>query len=72
VSDLAAAIASLQARPAIKSYSQSLGGHVGKNGKRQLSLFDPDGTRVEVMEPNTADGKPVPSSTAPPPSPAHD
>jgi len=72
VPDLAA-VASLQARPAIKSYSQPLGtGHVGHNGKRQLSLFDPDGTRVELMEPNTADGNPVPSSTAPPPPPAHD
>jgi lactoylglutathione lyase len=73
VPDLATAVASLQARPAIKSYTQPLGaGHVGHNGKRQLSLFDPDGTRVELMEPNTADGKPVPSSTAPPPPPAHD
>jgi lactoylglutathione lyase len=72
VPDLAAAIAVLQARPAFKSYGQSIAGHVGQNGKRQVSLFDPDGTRVELMEPNTADGKPVPSSTAPPPPPAHD
>jgi len=73
VPDLAAAIASLQARPAIKSYGQPLGtGHVGHNGKRQLSLFDPDGTRVELMEPITADGKPVPPSTAPPPPSAHE
>ena len=47
VPDLAAAIASLQTRPAIKCIGQPLGtGHVGHNGKRQLSLFDPDGTRV--------------------------
>ena len=72
VPDLAAAIAALQARPAFKSYGQSIAGHIGHNGKRQVSLFDPDGTRVELMEPNTADGKPVPSSTAPPPPPAHD
>ena len=39
----------------------------GVNGKRQINYFDPDGTRVEVMEPNTADGKPRPSSTAPAP-----
>ena len=44
---------------------------LGNNGKRQVNLFDPDGTRVELMEPVTADGKPVPSSTAPPPPPAH-
>ena len=37
----------------------------GVNGKRQLNLYDPDGTRVELMEPNTIDGKPRPPSTAP-------
>jgi len=42
---------------------------VGTNRKRQLNLFDPDGTRVELMEPGTVDGQPVPSSTAPPPRP---
>jgi len=41
---------------------------VGRNGKRQINLFDPDGTRVEVMEPTAADGKPVPPSTAPAPT----
>jgi lactoylglutathione lyase len=40
---------------------------VGVNKKRQINLFDPDGTRVELMEANTVDGKPAPSSTAPPP-----
>ena len=39
----------------------------GVNGKRQINYYDPDGTRVEVMEPGTADGKPRPPSTAPPP-----
>ena len=39
----------------------------GVNGKRQINTFDPDGTRTEVMEPNTFDGKPRPSSTAPVP-----
>ena len=39
----------------------------GVNGKRQINCFDPDGTRVEIMEPRTFDGKPVPPSTAPPP-----
>ena len=45
---------------------------VGKNGKRQVNLYDPDGTRVELMEAQTADGKPVPPSTAPPPAPAYE
>jgi catechol 2,3-dioxygenase-like lactoylglutathione lyase family enzyme len=39
----------------------------GVNRKRQINLYDPDGTRVEVMEPDTVDGKPAPSSTAPAP-----
>jgi lactoylglutathione lyase len=71
VPDMAAAVAALQSRPAFKTYAKPLAPHAGKNGKRQANLFDPDGTRVELMEPFTADGKPVPSSTAPPPPPAH-
>ena len=39
----------------------------GVNGKRQINYYDPDGTRVEVMEPGTFDGKPRPPSTARPP-----
>ncbi len=42
---------------------------VGVNRKRQINLYDPDGTRIELMEPNTVDGKPAPSSTAPAPHP---
>jgi catechol 2,3-dioxygenase-like lactoylglutathione lyase family enzyme len=71
VPDMAAAVAALQSRPAFASYGKPLAIHLGKNGKRQVNLFDPDGTRVELMEPFTADGKPVPSSTAPPPQAAH-
>jgi catechol 2,3-dioxygenase-like lactoylglutathione lyase family enzyme len=41
----------------------------GINGRRQINYFDPDGTRIEIMEPVTFDGKPVPPSTAPPPEP---
>jgi hypothetical protein len=39
------------------------------NRKRQLNIYDPDGTRVELMEPTTIDGKPAPPSTARPPIP---
>jgi lactoylglutathione lyase len=39
----------------------------GTNRKRQLNLYDPDGTRLELMEPHTVDGKPAPPSTAAPP-----
>jgi lactoylglutathione lyase len=65
--DISKAVAILEARPARKNYLRPIEIKVGKNGKRQANLFDPDGTRIELMEPNTADGKPVPSSTAPPP-----
>ena len=41
----------------------------GVNGKRQINYYDPDGTRVEIMEPRTFDGQPVPPSKAPPPPP---
>lgn len=72
VPDMQKAIAELESRPAYKTYGKPLEVHVGVNGKRQVNLYDPDGTRVELMEPFTANGKPVPSSTAPPPPPAHD
>ena len=39
----------------------------GVNGKRQINYYDPDGTRVELMEPHTVSGQPTPSSSAPPP-----
>ena len=67
VPDIKKAVAILESRPAFKNYGRSIVINVGKNGKRQANLFDPDGTRIELMEPNTVDGKPVPSSTAPPP-----
>jgi len=75
VTDMQKAIDILQARPAYKTYltyAKPLEMHMGKNGKRQVNLYDPDGTRVELMEAQTADGKPVPSSTAPPPPPSHE
>jgi len=74
VPDLQKAITELESRPAYKTYltyGKPLEMQVGKNGKRQVNLYDPDGTRVELMEARTADGKPVPPSTAPPPPPAH-
>jgi hypothetical protein len=60
-------LATIEARPARKNYTRPLVIRTGINRKRQLNLFDPDGTRVELMEANTVDGKPAPSSTLPPP-----
>ena len=73
VPDIQKAVQELEARPGYKNYltyQKPLEIHVGVNGKRQVNLYDPDGTRVEMMEPFTADGKLVPPSAAPPP--AHD
>ena len=67
VPDIERAVARLEASPARKSYSRTIEIKTGVNGKRQANLFDPDGTRIELMEPNTADGKLVPSSSAPAP-----
>ncbi len=72
VTDVNKAVAILESRPYYKTYGKTLEVQVGKNGKRQVNLYDPDGTRVELMEPVTVSGKPVPSSTAPPPPPTHE
>lgn len=40
----------------------------GTDRKRQIHAFDPDGSRVEIMEPAPPDGVPAASSTAPPPA----
>jgi len=67
VPDAEKAVAALDARPARASYTRPVEIRTGINRKRQVNLFDPDGTRVELMEPATVDGKPAPSSTLPPP-----
>jgi len=65
--DAASALTALEARPYRKSYARTLEVRTGINRRRQLNLFDPDGTRTELMEPVTVDGKPPLSSSAPPP-----
>jgi len=67
VPDMQKAVLELERRPARKLYGHEIKAQVGKNRKRQANLFDPDGTRVELMEPVTIDGQPATSSTAPPP-----
>jgi catechol 2,3-dioxygenase-like lactoylglutathione lyase family enzyme len=73
VPDAAKALAELRKREAEGLYQSPDGKpieiQVGKNHKRQINLYDPDGTRIELMEPNTVDGKPVPDSTEPVPHP---
>ena len=67
VPDAAAAAKALQAKPYFKTYGRAIEVRTGINRRRQVNLFDPDGTRTELMEPYTIDGKPAPSSAAPPP-----
>ncbi len=66
VPDIQAAAADLEHRPARASYKRPIETKVGVNRKRQLNLFDPGGTRSELMEPKTVDGIPAQSSAAPP------
>jgi catechol 2,3-dioxygenase-like lactoylglutathione lyase family enzyme len=67
VPDAARAVALLDSRPTRQRYSRAIESRTGINRKRQVNLFDPDGTRVELMEPDTIDGVPAPPSTLPPP-----
>ncbi len=67
VPDVDKAKAILETRADKIKYTRKLDIQTGVNRKRQLNLWDPDGTRVELMEPKTVDGVPAPPSTAPPP-----
>jgi catechol 2,3-dioxygenase-like lactoylglutathione lyase family enzyme len=67
VPNIAESVGKLKATPYFKSYDHPIEIRTGINRKRQANLFDPDGTRTELMEPTTIDGKPTPPSTAPPP-----
>ena len=68
VPDIDKAKATLDERAAKINYTKPIEIRTGVNRKRQLNVYDPDGTRVELMEPNTVDGKPTPPSTAPVPT----
>jgi lactoylglutathione lyase len=65
VPDMGKAIAAIKSRPAFRDYKREVESHVGQNHKVQGNFYDPDGTRVELMEDHTADGLPSPMSTAP-------
>jgi lactoylglutathione lyase len=69
VPSVAASIESLKNNPYHERYSRPIEMKTGVNRKRQVNLFDPDGTRTELMEPGTVDGQPAPPSDAPPPMP---
>ena len=67
VPDMAKAVEFVKAKSAWKDYARAAQqeSHVGVNHKWQGNFFDPDGTRSEFMEADTADGLPSPMSHAP-------
>jgi lactoylglutathione lyase len=69
VQDIEKAKAVLEQRAPRIGYTRALEVQIGINRKRQLNVYDPDGTRVELMESQTVDGIGAVSSVAPPPHP---
>ena len=67
VDDAGKTKALLEQRAPRIGYTRPIEIATGVNRKRQINLWDPDGTRIELMEPKTVDGTPAVSSTAPPP-----
>lgn len=65
VPDIERAKAELEGRNIQTNYARPMQIQTGINRKRQMNLFDPDGTRVELMEPKTTNGLPAPPSRAP-------
>jgi catechol 2,3-dioxygenase-like lactoylglutathione lyase family enzyme len=64
------ALEEMKRRAAKVGYEKEIVIQTGVNKKRQINLYDPDGTRIELMEPNTVDGQAAPNSTAPVPHPS--
>jgi acetyl esterase/lipase/catechol 2,3-dioxygenase-like lactoylglutathione lyase family enzyme len=65
VPGIVAAMQQLKQRKAMTDYLKPMEIRTGVNRKRQLNLFDPDGTRIELMEAVTVDGVPAPSFHGP-------
>ncbi len=63
--DIATGLEKLKARDYASTYGRPLEIRTGINRKRQINVFDPDGTRMELMEPFTVDGSAPPPSTLP-------
>lgn len=63
--DIAQALDHLKSRDYAATYGKPLEIRTGINRKRQLNVFDPDGTRAELMESFTVDGSAPPPSTLP-------
>jgi catechol 2,3-dioxygenase-like lactoylglutathione lyase family enzyme len=72
IADADQALVELKARAAKVGYTREIAIQTGVNKKRQINLYDPDGTRIEVMETREVDGVPAPNSTAPVPHPSQE
>lgn len=59
------AVTTLKSRAYVKGYDRPFEIVTGTNRRRHVNLFDPDGTRTELMEPFTVDGRSAKSSEAP-------
>jgi lactoylglutathione lyase len=53
----------LQSRAAAAAYTRPIEVHLGSSQKRQVDLFGPDGTRIEIMEPTPISGQQAGGST---------
>src|SRR5205814_3763382 len=69
VPDVTKAALELERRAAAAGYTRTIEVRTGRNRKRQANLYDPDGTRIELMELATIDGQAAQALSAPPPRP---
>jgi len=67
--DVDGAYATLQGRALPKGCAAMSAPKTGQDNKRQINCYDPDGTRVEIMSPESVTGKPAPWTDAPAPAP---
>lgn len=65
VENIDEAVAKLERTAYWQQYNRKVEIKTGRNRKRQVNLYDPDGTRVELMEGRTVDGQPAPSAKLP-------
>jgi catechol 2,3-dioxygenase-like lactoylglutathione lyase family enzyme len=68
VADVPASAETLKTRGDRAGYGKPIEHKVGINRRRLMNLFDADGTRSELMEPGTVDGKPPAWSDTQPPA----
>lgn len=67
VQDIPRTLTDLEGRPGRKACPRELKIHHGVDNRLQVSVRDPDGTRIELMALEPVDGKPAPSSILSPP-----